>query len=71
MKRDIKKTLEGESIKRFEEAGKKWPNDVGLLWKTYIELLKQKWSEDFLKGYEATISDLILIKENKWNNFIE
>ncbi len=60
------KKLEEDTIKRFEEAAIKWPNDIGLLYDSYISLKEQSWSEDFLKGYLATISDLIIIKEKHW-----
>lgn len=70
MKRDIVKILEAHELKHYKEFSEKYPEDVGLLYNSYInELTKQEhFSEEFLKGYLSCISDLIIIKKGHWGN---
>lgn len=57
------KQLENSSIKRFEEAAEKYP-DIRILWDDYNKLLKEpRWTKEFLDGYSACISDLIIVKQ--------
>lgn len=61
------KKLEESSIKELEDFAKKYPKDIGCLYESYKTLLNQtRWSKDFLDGYLAAISDLIIIKKDHW-----
>jgi hypothetical protein len=52
-------------IERFEEAAEKYP-DIKILWNDYNKLKTQpQWTEEFLNGYLACISDLIIVKKYK------
>lgn len=63
-----------KSEKEFEEYSIKYPEDIGRLYNSYKALCLQKngeknyWSEEFLKGYLSTITDLIIIKKGHWGN---
>lgn len=49
--------------KMMEEAASKYP-DIKELLESHVALKKQpQWSESFLEGYLACISDLIIIKK--------
>lgn len=64
---EILKKIEEAAKKEMEEFALKYPKDIGLLYSSYTELLKQNWSEEFLKGYLSCISDLIIIKKGHWH----
>lgn len=57
------KQLENASIKRLEEAAEKYP-DIKILLDDYNSLKKEpRWTVEFLDGYLACISDLIIVKK--------
>ena len=63
MNEKILKSMEADSRKRLEHAAKQYP-DIKLLLESYDTLVIQGIrSEDFLNGYQSTISDLIYIKQ--------
>lgn len=62
----IIKALEKQAIKEYNHYAKKYPKDIGLLYDSYKALKKQEFSSDFLEGYLATISDLIIIRKGHW-----
>lgn len=57
------KQLNASFNKRMEEAAVQYP-DIKMLLESHAALKKQpQWSESFLEGYLACISDLILMKK--------
>ena len=49
--------------KRMEEAASQYP-DIKILLESHVALKNQpQWSESFLSGYLACISDLIIMKK--------
>jgi heme oxygenase len=55
--------LNKSAFKTVEEAAEKY-KDIKILWEDYKSLEKKgTFSEEFLKGYFSSISDLIIIKK--------
>lgn len=57
--------LRESSIRFMDEMAKKY-EEVGLLYGSHKILSCQDHSPDFLEGYMAAISDLIIIKKGHW-----
>lgn len=63
MDEERKKQLNASFDRRMEEAAAKYP-DIKILLSDLEKLKTQpQWSESFLEGYLACISDLVLIKK--------
>lgn len=71
----VLKNIIDQSIKEMEEFAKKYPKDIGKLYKSYKRLKDQKrfddetlpfWADDILTGYLLCIGDLIIIKKGHW-----
>lgn len=62
-------SFEEHDRKRFEEFASKFPEDIGRLYASYKVLKTQdRWTPEYLNGYLAVISDLIIIKEGHWGS---
>lgn len=56
-------SLNASFDKRMEEAAAQY-TDIKILLESHVALKKQpQWSESFLEGYMACISDLIIMKK--------
>ena len=56
------KSINDHYERELQDSANKHP-DIKDLLSEYNAISKQKWSEDFLKGYMACISDLMIIKK--------
>ena len=67
-------SMEKSFFDDVEKFAKKYPEDIGRLYDSYLKLKEQKKTvfqssnDDFLSGYLATISDLIIIKKGHWGD---